>query len=440
MKNTFIVYMNILIIGENALVNLSPFHQSLFSTFTFISSVYAQQLAALTPKKHQTHIQQGNEPIPYDSNIDIVHIHFKTATAIRAYQIADHFKEKGKHVILSGAHTTALPEEAKNHANTILIGNAQQVWPIVVAKLEEGKIHQRYYSKKNNKESTISSVNIPTKSDSSIIGVIEATKGCPYKCDFCQDSNIIDGSIFQPQPIHDVIHQIKMLPQKYILFCDVSMTIDVNYTKELFKQMIPLRKKFVCEGNVDVLAHDDDLLRISQKAGCIEWTAGFESFNQHVLDSQHKKTNAVEDYYQAVKKVHNHNMAILGNFIFGFDQDTTDLFDTIVEKIQNIGLDSARFALLTPYPGTPLYNQFEDKERILTKDWSKYNRKNVVFIPKNMTPKQLQEGYINVSKKFNSLSRVIPRDLKSVNLGLYPFLATVLRNIESYFSRPRSNK
>ena len=218
---------------------------------------------------------------------------------------------------------------------------------------------------------------------------------------------------------------------------DQLLTIDPSYTKALFKAMKGLNKKFVCEGNVDVLAKDEELIRLSYEAGCTEWTVGFESFTQQALDDIHKKTNAIEDYFLVVEKVHKYKMAILGNFMFGFDHDNPEVFDITQEHIANLGLDSARFAILTPYPGTPLFKKLEKEGRILTKDWKYYNRKTVIFEPKNISKEELQKGFIKISSKFNSLPNMIYRDLRALTLGFYPLLNCVIRNLESYLTRPK---
>jgi radical SAM superfamily enzyme YgiQ (UPF0313 family) len=221
-----------------------------------------------------------------------------------------------------------------------------------------------------------------------------------------------------------------------IFFCDVSMTIDPNYTKQLFKKMIPLNKKFICEGNADILATDEELLQLAHQAGCIEWTVGFETITQEILNSIHKKTNRITEFNQVVKNIHKYDMTVLGNFMFGFDQDTTNVFKKTEEKIYDLNLDSARFAILTPYPGTPLYNKLENENRILTHDWSKYNRKHVVFQPQNITKEDLLQGFTQISRNFNSIPNIIRRDLQSLTHGIYPCIITIGRNIENYLNRP----
>jgi radical SAM superfamily enzyme YgiQ (UPF0313 family) len=429
--------MKLLILGENSLLKLSAFDKSVFSAFPYLSSIYAYQLAEITPKKHFIKIPRSYEDIKYDEKYDAVLIHFKTGTSQRAYQIADKFKKMGTTVILSGSHPSALPDEAKQHSDSVIVGSAEYFWPVVLDDLEKNKLKNLYESKEKIDQKLFDFTNIGKSKGSRLLGAIEATRGCPYKCDFCQESNISQGSIFRTRPIEEVINEIKTLPQKFLLFCDVSMTIDPSYTKDLFRQMKNLNKKFVCEGNVDILTSDEELIRLSQEAGCIEWTVGFESFTQQTLDEVHKKTNRVEDFYHVVNNIHKYKMSVLGNLIFGFDSDVPDVFDFARENIAKLGLDSARFAILTPYPGTPLFNRLDEKGRILTKDWSKYNRKNVVFKPKNMSKEELESGFKKISNEYSSISNVMFRDFRSLRLGLYPFLATIGRNFESYMNRPR---
>ena len=430
-------HVKLLILGENCLIDLKSFNKSIFTTFSLITSIYARQIAAVTPKKHKVIVLENKENINYNEECDCVHIHFKTGMAKEAYKIADEYRKSEKKVILSGTHATALPEEAKKHADSILIGSAELLWPIAIKDLEKRRLKQKYDSKNYNKKNTIITTNLEIPSNQTLIGIIEATRGCPYKCDFCQESNVQSGSTFQVRPIEEIIKEIKKIPQKFLFFCDASLTIDTKYTKKLFKKMKPLHKKFICEGNADVLSKDKELLKLAYEAGCIEWTVGFESFAQETLDDINKKTNTIDEFTQVVKNIHKYKMAVLGNFIFGFDQDTSNIFQQTRDNIKKIGLDSARFAILTPYPGTPLFEKMEKESRIITYDWSKYNRKNVVFKPKKMTIKELQIGFQKISYDFNSIPNLIYRDIRSIRYGIYPFLTTIVRNIESYMSRHR---
>jgi len=429
--------MRLLILGENSLIRLNYFSRIISHSFSIISSIYARQLAAVTPDKHTVKVPISNDDIDFDFKWDAVDIHFRTGTAARAYRVADEFKKRGTTVILSGSHPSALPDEAKTHADSVLIGNAEELWLQILDDLESDNLKPFYKSKGKVEQISFGKSNIDILSKAPIVGVLEATRGCPYKCDFCQDSNVLHGSIFRIRPLEDVIDEIKSFPQKFLFFCDVSLTIDPSYTKALFKAMKGLKKRFVCEGNADVLARDEELVRLSAEAGCTEWTVGFESFAQQAIDDIHKKTNTIEDYFKVVEKVHKYKMAILGNFMFGFDNDTPEVFDITKKHIVKLGLDSARFAILTPYPGTPFFNRLDKEGRILTKDWKYYNRKTVVYEPKNISSKQLQGGFLKITSEFNSLPNMIYRDFRALSLGFFPLINCISRNLESYLTKPK---
>lgn len=426
--------MRILITDEMSLSTaFTSFNRSFLYTFSFVPTVItARQLAAVTPTSHSITIHEGSRTIDFDAEYDVIHINFKTALAQQAYTVADEFRKKGQYVVLSGYHPSALPQEASQHADSVIVGDAVSLWPIVVADLEKRVQKPLYTSADTHDALVLPSTHQVRLKGLQLTNSIEATRGCPYRCDFCQDANIRDGAVFRARPIEDVVEEIASLQQKIFFFTDFSLTIDLAYTKELFRKMRGLRKKFICGGNVDDLARDDELLRLSHDAGCIEWISGFETFSQESLNGAHKKTNLVEDYIHAVKKIHKYRMAVFGTFVLGFDEDTPDIFQMMKMHIGRLGIDAVNFALLTPYPGTPLFSRLEKEGRILTTDWSKYNRKNVVFQPKNMTKEELERGFRDVSWHFSSLSYIGYRTVRSMSWGLYPCIATFAGNMSQY--------
>ena len=426
--------MRILIPDELSISSaFTSLKRSFLYSFAFAPTVItARQLAAVTPQPHTVLIPGGNKTIDLSTTYDVVHINFKTALAPSAYTIADRFRQKGSIVVLSGYHPSALPEEAQQHADAVIIGDAVSVWPTVVKDLENARLQSLYRS-----DNSCTSLILPSTIHSQpqgyrFVSAIEATRGCPQRCDFCQDSNVRDGALFRARPVDNVIDEIVSLRQKIFFFTDFSLTIDLSYTKELFRKMRGLGKKFICGGNVDVLAKDDELLKLSYDAGCIEWISGFETFTQQALDGAHKKTNLVEEYASAVQKIHRHHMAVFGTFVVGFDEDTPDIFPAMKVHIQDLGIDAVNFAILTPYPGTPLFQRFEREGRILTHDWSKYNRETVVFAPKNMQKEELEAGFVSLMRHFGSLSNLGYRTLRSLHLGFYPFVSTFAGNLGQY--------
>jgi radical SAM superfamily enzyme YgiQ (UPF0313 family) len=428
--------MNILIIENTWMgdTGYGFFDKLLLNSFTILPTLYARKIAAITPKKHTvTIINERNNIIDFSKKYDLVNINYTTSTTKRAYNIADEFRKKGITVVLSGIHASLMPEEAKEHSDSILLGWGELNWLDLLNDYEENKLKAEYKHKKYGKNIKIPPINIELPSIV-ISGAIEATRGCPYNCDFCPETNITDGSQFYKRSVDEVINEIKNLPQKFFTFYDNSMTVDTKYTKELFRKMIGLKKKFSCNGNVDVLANDNELVKLSKKAGCLSWLIGFESFSQQTLDSVNKLTNKIEEYKKAVENIHGNKMIVVGDFMFGFDTDTKDVFDETLKQINILGIDVADFCILTPFPGTPIYNKLEKEKRLLTKDWSQYTLKNPVFKPKNMTSEELLLGVRKMYNNYYSTPNNIKRIFKSLKLGMLPFLLVSQRTFVAAMS------
>jgi len=400
----------------------------LLNTFSILPSLYARQLAAITPKKHSVKvIDERYASIDFDERYDIVLINLNFSSVPRAHQLADIFRKKGKTVVFSGWYPSIMSEEAKNHADSLLIGLNETIWLELLADFEKKKLKPKYGPKKYDKSFRIPPTNVKIPGFV-MTGAIEATRGCPYSCEFCPESNIPGGSQYFTRPVDDVIDEIKSIPQKNIMFYDKSLTINTDYSKQLFKKMKGLKKKFYCNGNSDALAQDKELVRLSKEAGCVSWLIGFESVTQKTLDEIGKSTNKVKKYHQAVKNIHDNKMTVVGSFMFGFDNDTKDVFNETLKMIKELKIDVADFCILTPFPGTPIFNRLEKEGRILTKNWSKYTMKNVVFEPKNMTPEELLLGVKMMYIEFYSMQNTVKRVFRSFRLGLYPFFSVLARN------------
>jgi radical SAM superfamily enzyme YgiQ (UPF0313 family) len=425
--------MNILVI-ENVWmgkVKYGFFDKTLLTMFSVLPTLYARRIAAITPKTHTVEvINERYTSIDFDKPYDLVHINFATSSTTRAYEIADGFRAKGVTVVLSGMHASVLPDEAKQHADSVLLGPGELNWLKLLKDFENNKLKPLYPPIKFDSSVHIPPTNIKLPGFV-LTGAIEATRGCPYRCTFCRETNQPGGSQFYKRPVDEVISEIKNLPQKAFTFYDTSLTIDPAYTKSLFTKMKGLGKKFSCNGNVDVIARDKELVRLSKDAGCVSWLIGFESISQETLDAIDKKTNTVEEYKQAVQNIHDNDMIAIGCFVFGFDTDTKDVFNDTLAMIKELKLDVVDFLVFTPFPGTPLFNKLEEEGRILTKDWSKYNMKTVVFEPKNMTSADLLQGIKKMYKEFYSAPYTIRRVINSLKFGFYPFFLVLERNVNA---------
>jgi len=414
--------------------------KTLLTAFSILPTLQARELSAITPKQHTVSVvNERYSKIDYDTAYDVVLINYVTSTAPRAYAIADNFRKKDILVVLSGFHASGLPEEAKQHADSVLIGRNEYGWLTILKDIEQKKLQPFYHAPLYNNSLILPPTNISLPRFV-MTGAIEATRGCPYHCEFCPETNIQGGATFYKRPIPDIIAEIKTISQKTLMFYDTSLTINPEYTKELFKEMKGLHKKFSCNGNVDVLAHDADLVRLSKEAGCVAWLVGFESICQNTLNAVGKTTNRVNEYAQAIRNIHQNHMAVIGDFIFGFDTDTPDVFRKTLKVIKELEIDVADFSILTPFPGTPLFNKLDTEKRILTKDWKYYNMGHAVFKPNHMNPEELQEGVRRMYDEFYHLPFTIKRIVRGLRWGVSPFFVIFARNIIAMMSRRRLSK
>jgi radical SAM superfamily enzyme YgiQ (UPF0313 family) len=372
-------------------------------------------LASITPSKYEIEIINENySNIDFNSDCDIVGITTYTMTAPRVYEIADEFKRRGKKVVLGGYHVTALPEEAKQHADSIVLSWAEASWPQLLDDVEKDKLKPFYGPNENYSVENIPPLRRDLINHDPMLGAVQTSRGCSNKCEFCAIGSFCQHGIKQ-RPIKDVINDIKLMQNKQFIFHDPHLTVNRKYAKDLFNEIIKnkIKKYWVANGTTNVLnAVDDDFLNLARKSGCVEWFIGFESVSQEALDGIKKTHNKVEDFKKLVKRLHDHGMSVQGGIIFGFDEDKPDIFDLTLERLHEFEIDVLEINILTPYPGTPLYDRLNKDGRILTKDWSKYNQVEVVYQPKHMTVKELLEGTSKIAKEFYSYYNIIRRNTK----------------------------
>lgn len=387
-------------------------------------------LASSISNKHSIDIFEG-EPnkLDLDKKYDLVGITCITATADLAYQIADKYRGKDVTVVLGGWHPSALPKEAKKHADAVVIGEAEETWPQLIKDYSsKGKIKPYYIPKKPVPPNKIPNPQTDIYPNGTNMA-FQATRGCPYGCEFCAITNMKFRNKFRKRPIKEVIKEIKSYTNKSFAFHDNSLTINVEYTKQLFREMKGLNKKFTAMGNINILGKDDELLKLAQEAGCVTWLVGFESISQNSLNSIGKKSNLVKKYPSAIKKIHNYGMTIVGSFVFGFDHDHIDIFSRTDDFVRKNEIDLPEALILTPFPGTPLYKKLEREGRIISKNWCKYTARYVVFQPKNMTQEQLFNNTRKLCNKWYKTSEIIKRTMKSTKFGLHTFINTPIRNL-----------
>ena len=376
-------------------------------------------LAGITPRQHTVKIANENyEDIDFDEPADLVGITSYTMTAPRVYEIADEFRRRGKKVVLGGYHPTAMPQEAIQHADSVVLGEAELTWPEVLHDAESGGLKQFYGPNPDFDMAAIPPIRRDLIRQNPMIGAVQSTRGCPNQCEFCAIASFCKHAVKQ-RPVKNVVEEIKQMPNRIFVIHDPSLTVNPAYSRELFKELIrqKVHKGWVSNGNSNVLGKvDEEFLELAKKSGCVEWFVGFESVSQASLNGIKKTVNKVEDFKKTIKRLHKYGMAVQGGIIFGFDQDTPEIFDLTLEKMYEWELDAVEINILTPFPGTPLYDRLEREGRIVSKDWKRYNQVDVVFKPKQMTEKELFEGSRKVAKQYYSVPNVIKRAVRTFTI------------------------
>jgi len=239
----------------------------------------------------------------------------------------------------------------------------------------------------------------------------------------------VEGPRFRGRPVDNVINEMKTIIAKKIFFADASLTINPKYTKSLFTGMKEINAKFECFGNINVLTRDDELLKTASDAGVYKWYIGIESISQENINAAGKRTNKVEEYAKAMQKIKDHGMTVTGFFMFGFDNDTPDIFQRTLKAIYDWGLEEVSFSIVTPYPGTRLFKRLEEEGRITSYDWSRYTEGNVNFKPNKMTEQELLKGIRDIAADFFSIKNSFRRSFNKDNLNPFRSMARFTTNI-----------
>lgn len=371
-------------------------------------------LAALVPSDIPAEIvliDEGISPIPESLDADLVGLTVITGTALRAYELADCFRAQGKTVILGGPHVTLMPQEAAEHADAICVGYAEDSWPALLRDYVAGRLRPAYHQAP---DFSLNRTDIPYARrelfDANLFltqAVFEATRSCVHDCEFCVAPAAWGRRQYQ-KPVDWIIEDIRRVGQKKIIFVDLNLISDRNYARQLFTKLIPLQVQWFGLSTV-LLAHDRELLELVARSGCRGLLLGLETVNPESLKDAKKRFNGAVAFKDFVGDLHRLGIAVQGCFVFGLDHDTPDVFDATVDFAINAGVDLPRFAVLTPFPGTPLYQRLEVEGRILTKDWNLYDGQHVVFQPRAMSVQELAEGHERAWKKVYRWSSITKR-------------------------------
>jgi len=393
-------------------------------------------LASFFPKTYEVKIiNEVVEEVDFNAEVDLVGITGLTCVINRAYAIADRFRERGVTVILGGVHPSLLPEEAKEHADSVFIGEAEGVLEKVLQDFEAGELKPFY---KNREWSDLKGIPLPRRDLLAegyrpFFKVIETTRGCPNRCEFCSIP-IINGKRYRIRPLEEIDQELSLIIEKegeYLFLADDNVTANENYARGLFEVFKRHRVKWMAFTTIKI-AVNEDLLKKAQESGCVSLFIGFESLLQENLNSVSKRFVNAGELSNWVNTIQQNRIGIHGSFIFGFDGDDPAIFRRTVEFVQKNNIELPTFSILTPFPGTPLQKRLEEEGRIFDRNWSHYDMSHVVFEPKKMTVRELQEGYLWAQKYICAPRSILKRLLWGPKHHFFYFLMSnfVLRGAQ----------
>lgn len=350
---------------------------------------------------------QHVEPLDLDDAPDLVIIQVYITNAYRAYSISDHYRKKGAYVLLGGLHVTSLPFEAAEHADTIFIGPGEETFPQFLKDFRKG-IHKKMYQSSVRTLEKIPPIrrDLIKRERYLVPNSIVVTRGCPHHCDFCyKDAFFQGGKSFYTQIVDDALAEIDRLPGRHLYFLDDHLLGNVRFAKDLFEGMKGMNRVFQGAATIDSILRGD-LIEKAAEAGLRSLFVGFETFSPENLKLSNKRQNLKRDYSKAVDRLHSLGIMINGSFVFGLDHDDKDVFKRTVDwGVQN-AITTSTYHILTPYPGTRLYQRMEKEGRIVTRNWDLYDTRSVVYKTHKLSPEELKEGYDWSYKEFYSWKNI----------------------------------
>ena len=354
------------------------------------------------------------ETVPLDRETDLVAMTVETYTARRAYQLAMSFRQRGIPVVVGGYHPTFAVDEAIEHADAVVVGDAESVWPTLLDDVERGQL-QRVY--RGNTRHDLARLPV----DRSIfigkryarLALVQYGRGCRYACDFCS-IRAFYGDGLRQRPLAEVVDEIRRLERRHLFFVDDNLYATREQLAALCHALLPLGVRWSAQVSLDV-ARDDELLQLMRQSGCMAVIIGFESLSEANLTQMKKHWSAkLGDVLTLTKRLGDHGIMIYGTFVFGYDEDTVDSFDRSLDFAMKAKLFLANFNPLTPMPGTPLYERLDREQRLRYRAWwidPSYRYGDAIFNPRGMSADELTAGCRRLRMQFNEYGSIAWRML-----------------------------
>jgi len=399
-------------------------------------------------------VDEAVQDIDFDQPCDLVGLSIMTCYAPRAYEIATEFKKRGKPVVLGGVHPTYCPDEALRYCDAIVCGEAEDLWPQLVADFEAGTMKRMYKMGEFPSLENYLSPRVDLLSPDAYMTrqCSFTTRGCHFDCEFCSVSPF-NGKTTRRRPVPEVVKELAQVKQwirselvermandslwrafvtalririgiedgTIFAFVDDLHNSNRAYCRELWAALKPLKIKWGCQSTL-FLGDDPEMVKLAAESGCVSVFVGMESLDEDCLEETNKPFNRVQKFADEIKMFHDNGIMVNPGIVFGFDNDDESVFERAVEFLIKTQVELAYFNVLTPLPGTALYERYNNAGRIFDRDWAKYDGKHVVFHPSRMTPEQLQDGFFWANHQFYSIPSIWQR-LKGTKQRFVPRLA-----------------
>ena len=385
---------------------------------------------SLTPKKHYVKvINDCVEKVDLAADFDLIGITALTAQAPRAYEIADAFRNRGKKVILGGVHPSLMTDEASQHADSIVIGEIENLWEEIIIDCEKNQLKKIYKCKEFP---NLNKLTIP-KWDNTNLNIyrrspgpqkkprmpIYTTRGCVFNCKYCSVSKFF-GRSYRFKPIENVLKEIDATGADSYFFVDDNIICDANFSEELFKALSHKNIRWYSQASTTIL-ENTHLIELAGKSGCKNLFFGIESINKENLKSIKKGFNDPEAYRELLKRLDKAGIRPWISLIVGLDQDNYYQLKETIDFFVKTNIGYIVLWILTPLPGTDLYHEMMRDGRIIVTDWSKYDLNHVVFTPVHFTPKELYDNFWKFYLGLYSAHNIFRRSMHYFNTAEQPF-------------------
>lgn len=409
--------------------NIGRMEHSLYVDEARMEPLQLGVLAALTPPDVEVFLYDDRvEAIPYDIPTDLVAITVETFTARRAYEISEEYRRRGVPVIMGGMHVKLIPEEVSSHADAIYIGDAEFSWESVIEDARAGRLKPLYHGGVDKPQAGVITRRDIFKGKGYLpIALLQFSRGCRYGCEFCATS-VYFNRTHSTRNIKEVIAEIEAQDRKLLFFVDDNIVSNPEAAKRLFRELIPLKLKWVSQASIDMTS-DRELMDLMIRSGCLGHVVGFESITPESLKAMNKAFNlSMNGYKDQLEVLRYHGLQTWAAFTLGHDYDTKDSIQRTLEFAIKNKFAFAAFNILMPYPGTPLYNRLKKQDRLLYDgNWwlhPEYRFSHSAFMPRNMSPDELSEACFQARTSFNGVGSIVSRafDTRTNMRSLYRFM------------------